>query len=178
MTLPERLFSFIDHIKFIFRYFLTMFPKFNSCIHVNDLEPRQFGTKTVRHPLKKTVQHQDISAPLKKSVKSAPYFLSNINWVKIGKQELGTPFSKLLDPRLMQQWFWGYFHKNKLRLTLIVSYIELFIFILICLCASSEWYSNNRNYEESRVNRAGSKILLANPKKQNRQKPFVCNFSL
>jgi hypothetical protein len=78
----------------------------------------------------------------------------------------------------MQQWFWGYFHKNKLRLTLIVSYIELFIFILICLCASSEWYSNNRNYEESRVNRAGSKILLANPKKQNRQKPFVCNFSL
>jgi hypothetical protein len=55
----------------------------------------------------------------------------------------------------MQQWFWGYFHKNKLRLTLIVSYIELFIFILICFCASSEWYSNNQNYEESRVNRAG-----------------------
>jgi hypothetical protein len=61
------------------------------------------GNKTVRHPLKKTVQHQDISAPLKKSVKSAPHFLSNINWVKIGKQEPGTPFSKLLDPHLMQQ---------------------------------------------------------------------------
>jgi hypothetical protein len=28
---------------------------------------------------------------------------SYINWVKIGKQEPGTPFSKLLDPRLMQQ---------------------------------------------------------------------------
>ena len=40
-------------------------------------------------------------------------------------------FSKLLDPCLMQQWFWGYFHKKILRLTLIVSYIELFIFILI-----------------------------------------------
>jgi hypothetical protein len=46
---------------------------------------------------------QDISAPLKKNVKSAPHFLSNINWVKIGKQEPGTPFSKLLDPHLMQQ---------------------------------------------------------------------------
>ena len=31
----------------------------------------------------------------------------------------------------------------------------LFIFILIFFCASSEWYSNNQNYEESRVNRAG-----------------------
>jgi hypothetical protein len=38
---------------------------------------------------------------LKKSVE--PHFLSNINWVKIGKQEPGTPFSKLLDLRLMQQ---------------------------------------------------------------------------
>ena len=35
------------------------------------------------------------------------------------------------------------------------SYIELFIFILIFCCASSEWYNNNQNYEESRVNRAG-----------------------
>jgi hypothetical protein len=35
-------------IKFIFRYFLTMFPKFNSCIHVNDLETRQFGTRWKR----------------------------------------------------------------------------------------------------------------------------------
>jgi hypothetical protein len=26
-----------------------------------------------------------------------------INWVKIGKQEPGSPFSKLLDPHLMQQ---------------------------------------------------------------------------
>ena len=33
--------------------------------------------KTFRHPLKKTVRHQDISVPLKKSVKSAPHFLSN-----------------------------------------------------------------------------------------------------
>jgi hypothetical protein len=49
------------------------------------METRQFGTKTVRHPLnktvrhplKKTVRHQDISVPLKKSVKSAPHFLSN-----------------------------------------------------------------------------------------------------
>jgi hypothetical protein len=49
-------------------------------------------------PVEKTVRH-----PLKKSVKSAPHFLSNINWVKIGKQEPGTPFSKLLDPRPMQQ---------------------------------------------------------------------------
>jgi hypothetical protein len=55
----------------------------------------------------------------------------------------------------MQQWFWGCFHKKNLRLTLIVSYIELFIFIFIFFCASSEWYSNNQNYEESRVNRAG-----------------------
>jgi hypothetical protein len=47
----------------------------------------------------------------------------------------------------MQQWFWGYFHKKILRLTLIVSYIKLFIFILIFFCASSEWYSNNQNYE-------------------------------
>ena len=31
-------------------------------------EPRQYGTKTFRHPLKKTVRHQD---------KSAPHFLSN-----------------------------------------------------------------------------------------------------
>jgi hypothetical protein len=61
-----------------------------------------------------------------------------VNWVKIGKQEPGTPFSKLLDLRLMQQRFWGYFHTKKLRLTLIVSYIELFIFILIFFCASSE----------------------------------------
>jgi hypothetical protein len=51
----------------------------------------------------KTVRHQDISSPLKKSVKSAPHFLSNIKWVKIGKQEPWTPFSKLLDPRLMIQ---------------------------------------------------------------------------
>jgi hypothetical protein len=50
-----------------------------------DPETRQFGTIE------------------KKNVKSAPHFLSNINWVKIGKQEPGTPFSKLLDPRLMQQ---------------------------------------------------------------------------
>ena len=28
-------------------------------------------------------QKQDISASLKKSVKSAPHFLSNINWVKV-----------------------------------------------------------------------------------------------
>jgi hypothetical protein len=27
----------------------------------------------------------------------------SFSWVKIGKQEPGTPFSKLLDPRLMQQ---------------------------------------------------------------------------
>jgi hypothetical protein len=31
----------------------------------------------------------------------------------------------------------------------------LFIFILIFFCAASEWYSNNQNYEESRVDRAG-----------------------
>jgi hypothetical protein len=36
-----------------------------------------FGTKTFRHQLKKTVRHQDISVPLKKSVKLAPHFLSN-----------------------------------------------------------------------------------------------------
>jgi hypothetical protein len=45
----------------------------------------------------------------------APHFLSNINWVKIGKQEPGTPFSKLLDLRLMQQRFWGYFHTKKIK---------------------------------------------------------------
>ena len=28
---------------------------------------------------------------------------SCINWVKIGKQEPGTPFSKQLDPHLMQR---------------------------------------------------------------------------
>jgi hypothetical protein len=41
---------------------------------------------------------------------------------KLGKQEPGTPFSKLLDLHLMQQWYWGYFHKKILRLTLIISY--------------------------------------------------------
>jgi hypothetical protein len=52
---------------------------------------------------------KDSSAPRhfgmlkKKNVKSGPHFLSNINWVQIGKQETRTPFSKLLDSRLMQQ---------------------------------------------------------------------------
>jgi hypothetical protein len=55
-----------------------------------DPETRQFGTKTFRHVEKK-------------KIKSGPHFLSNINWVQIGKQEPRTPFSKLLDPRLMQQ---------------------------------------------------------------------------
>jgi hypothetical protein len=55
-----------------------------------DPETRQFGTKTFRHVEKK-------------NVKSGPHFLSNINWVQIGKQEPRTPFSKLLDPLLMQQ---------------------------------------------------------------------------
>jgi hypothetical protein len=51
----------------------------------------------------------------------------------------------------MQQWFWGYFLKTILRLTLIVSYIELFIFILIisdlnkalhiiCLCVKKTFF--------------------------------------
>jgi hypothetical protein len=38
---------------------------FAKC-RVNEPETRQFGTKTVRHPLKKTVRHQDISAPVEK----------------------------------------------------------------------------------------------------------------
>jgi hypothetical protein len=63
---------------------------------------------------------------------------------KIGKQEPGTPFSKLLDSHLMQQWFMGYFHKKIFRIPLIVSYIELFI--LWFFCAPSEWCSNNQNY--------------------------------
>jgi hypothetical protein len=41
-----------------------------------------------------------------------------MNWVKIGKQESGTPFSKLLDPHLMQQGFMGYFHKKTLKITI------------------------------------------------------------
>jgi hypothetical protein len=61
---------------------------------------------------------------------------SCINWVKIGKQEPGSPFSKLLDPHLMQQWFWGYFHKKILRLTLIVSYIGLFKWSQNVYCVS------------------------------------------
>jgi hypothetical protein len=68
------------------------------------------------------------------------------------------------DPRLMQQRFWGFFHKKILRLTLILSYIELLIFILI-LCVphqKSEWYSNNQNYEvkqdeQGRVENSSSK---------------------
>ena len=64
-------------------------------------ETRQFGTRWKRQ-----------FGTVEKSVKSAPHFLSNINWVKIGKQEPGTPFSKLLDPRLMQQWFGAIFTKK------------------------------------------------------------------
>jgi hypothetical protein len=54
---------------------------------------------------------------LQEEFSTLPCSPSNINWVKIGKQEPGTPFSKLLDLRLMQQRFWGYFHKKILRLT-------------------------------------------------------------
>ena len=41
------------------------------------LEDVIWGNKTVRHPLKKTVQHQDSSGTVEKVVKSAPHFLSN-----------------------------------------------------------------------------------------------------
>ena len=72
---------------------VILFPKWllsNITYGTKWLETRQFGTKTVRHPLEKTVRHQDISAPVEKdssaprhfgpvekSVKSAPHFLSN-----------------------------------------------------------------------------------------------------
>ena len=52
---------------------------------------------------------------------------------RIGKQEPGTPFSKLLDPHLMQQWFMGYFHKN-LKITIdrkqnwiVYFYLDFFV---------------------------------------------------
>ena len=61
----------------------------------------------------------------------------------------------------------GLFSQKKiLRLTLIVSYIELFIFILIL-------FVPHQNYE---VKQGEQSILLANAKKQNRLKPFVCKF--
>ena len=104
----------------------------NKTVEKDSSAPRHFGT------LKRKMSNRDAF--------SYKYKLGT-NW------QTRTPFSKLLDPRLMQQWFWGYFHKKILRLTLIVSYIKLFIFIFIFVCASSEWYSNNQNYEESRVGR-------------------------
>ena len=63
--------------------------------------------------------------------------------------------NKSLGPRVQNCWIHAWcsndsgaiFTKKILGLTLIVSYIELFIFILIFFCASSEWYSNNQNYE-------------------------------
>ena len=47
--------------------------KYNTMKHVMQYKINTF----IQDSLYKTVQHQDISAPLKKSVKSAPHFLSN-----------------------------------------------------------------------------------------------------
>ena len=44
----------------------------------HSLVTRQFGTKTFRHPLKKTVRYQDKSPPHFLSNIPAPHFLSNI----------------------------------------------------------------------------------------------------
>jgi hypothetical protein len=70
---------FIVCIIYIHRYtsFLTEAVSTKAAfVQVATLYMR-YGNKTFRHPLKKTVRHQDISVPLKKSVKSAPHFLSN-----------------------------------------------------------------------------------------------------
>ena len=55
----------------------------------------------------------------------------------------------------MQQWFMGFFHKKILRLPLIVSYIELFIFILIFFVPHQNDYEIKQG-EQGRV-----EILLA-----------------
>jgi hypothetical protein len=54
----------------------------------NRREIRQFGTKTFRHPLKKTVRHQDISAPVEKD-SSAPRHFGTVE----KKCQIGTAFS-------------------------------------------------------------------------------------
>ena len=41
-----------------------------SFLCIQETETRQFGTKTFRNPLKKTVRHQDISAPRKFGIKT------------------------------------------------------------------------------------------------------------
>jgi hypothetical protein len=45
----------------------TFFPVYRMSGYVNTGKTRQFGTKTFRHPLKKTVRHQDISASVEKT---------------------------------------------------------------------------------------------------------------
>jgi hypothetical protein len=52
-----------------------------------------------------------------------------LNWVKIGKQEPGTLFSKTAGSAPDAAMILGLFSQKILRLTLIISYIELFIFI-------------------------------------------------
>jgi hypothetical protein len=72
----------------------------------------------------------------------------SINKVKIGKQEPGTPFSKLLDLHLMQQWFMGYFHKTNLKITIdhklywIVHCVSIIIVICICPSGALIWLIN------------------------------------
>ena len=92
-----------------------------------------------------------------------------INWVKIGKQEPGTPFSKLLDPRLMKKWFWGYFHTKNLKINIdrklywIVHDLRV-IFILILLCPIRMIYQQPKLWSKAGWTGQGRQFFLQTPK--------------
>jgi hypothetical protein len=64
----------------------------------------------------------------------------------------------------MQQCFWGYFHKKILRLTLIVSYIELFIFILNFVVLHQNDIATTKIWSKAGWTGQGRKFFLQTPK--------------
>ena len=76
---------------------------------------------------------------------------SDLFWHRcLERQAFDTPRMYTLSPsKSIREYYFPYtgnFSKTKMY----CSFLSWFFF-----CASSEWYSNNQNYEESRVNRAG-----------------------
>jgi hypothetical protein len=85
------------------------------------------------------------------------------------------PFSKLLDSHLMRQWFWGYFHKKNLKISIdrklywIVNfYLDFFV-------------PHQNDIATTKIMKwtgQGRKFFLQTPKSKINKKTFICNFSL
>jgi hypothetical protein len=86
-----------------------------------------------------------------------------INWVKTAGS---TPDAVMIL---------GLFSQKNLKNNIDRELYWIVHFYLEFCCASSEWYSNNQNYEVKQSKQCRIENSSCKPKKQNRQKPFVYN---